>query len=85
MIEDWQESRQDYKDIQLDEIAKLPKGVAVVYQNDWIEPVLCKVDKFRGEERIYKKRTEVIISSCNEKKQILIHHEALVMKYDYLE
>ena len=60
------------KDIQLDEIAKLPKGVAVVYQNDWIEPVLCKVDKFRGEERIYKKRTEVIIPSCNEKKQILI-------------
>lgn len=43
------------KDNQLDEIAKLPKGVAVVYQNDWLEPVLCQVGKFRGEERIYKK------------------------------
>jgi len=34
------------KDDQLDEIAKLPKGVAVVYQNDWLEPVLCKVNRF---------------------------------------
>lgn len=42
------------KDDQLDEIAKLPKGVAVVYQNDWIEPVLCKVNKFRGEEKAYR-------------------------------
>lgn len=34
------------KDTQLDEIAKLPRGVAVVYQNDWLEPVLCKIKKF---------------------------------------
>ena len=38
------------RDEQLDEIAKLPKGVAVVYQNNWVEPVLCKVQKYRGEE-----------------------------------
>lgn len=31
------------KDNQIDEIAKLPTGVAVVYQNDWEEPVLCKI------------------------------------------
>lgn len=43
------------KDNQLDEIAKLSKGVAVVYQNDWIEPVLCKTRKYRGEERHYQK------------------------------
>lgn len=41
------------KDDQLDEIAKLPKGVAVVYQNDWLEPVLCKVNKYDGEEAPY--------------------------------
>lgn len=41
------------KDNQLDEIAKLPKGVAVVYQNDWVEPVLCQIDKFNGEEKEY--------------------------------
>jgi hypothetical protein len=28
---------------QMLELAKLPGGVGVVYQNDWIEPVLCKV------------------------------------------
>ena len=41
------------KDEQLDEIAKLPKGVAVVYQNDWVEPVLCKIEKFEGENELY--------------------------------
>ncbi len=47
------------KDEQLDEIAKLPKGVAVVYQNDWVEPVLCSVQKFRGTEGRYKYTPEV--------------------------
>ena len=42
------------KDEQLDEIAKLPKGVAVVYQNDWLEPVLCKVNKYDGNEVPYE-------------------------------
>lgn len=42
------------KDTQLDEIARLPKGVAVIYQNDWIEPVLCKIDKYAGQEREYQ-------------------------------
>ena len=38
------------KDNQVDEIAKLPTGVAVVYQNDWEEPVLCKIGKYEDEE-----------------------------------
>lgn len=38
------------KDKQIDEIAKLPTGVAVVYQNNWEEPVLCKIGKFYGDE-----------------------------------
>ncbi len=41
------------RDDQLDEMAKLPKGTAVVYQNDWAEPVLCKIQKFRGSEGVY--------------------------------
>lgn len=41
------------KDNQVDEIARLPQGVAVVYQNDWVEPVLCKIDKFSGEEKAF--------------------------------
>ncbi len=46
------------KDGQLDEIAKLPKGVAVVYQNDWVEPVLCQVQKYKGEEQPYQYKPE---------------------------
>ncbi|MBO5630816.1 MAG: ATP-binding protein, partial [Aeriscardovia sp.] len=37
------------KDNQVDEIAKLPVGVAVIYQNDWEEPVLCKIQQFDAE------------------------------------
>ena len=48
------------KDEQLDEIAKLPKGVAVVYQNDWIEPVLCKINRFEGKEEQYNYTREYI-------------------------
>lgn len=55
------------KDEQLDEIAKLPKGVAVVYQNDWIEPVLCKIDKYDGEETYYKYDKEIKYESDNKK------------------
>lgn len=32
-------------DAQITELSKLPCGVASVYQNEWIEPVLCKIDK----------------------------------------
>ena len=38
------------KEDEVDEIAKLPTGVAVVYQNDWEAPILCKISKFEGEE-----------------------------------
>jgi hypothetical protein len=41
------------KEEQLEEIARLPKGVAVVYQNDWLEPVLCHIGKFSGKEKPY--------------------------------
>ncbi len=41
-------------DDQIIELAKLPKGVAALYQNEWIEPVLCKIEKFNGKVREYK-------------------------------
>lgn len=48
------------KDNQVDEIAKLPTGVAVVYQNDWEEPVLCKIEQFPKEKRLeYEFKEEV--------------------------
>ena len=36
-------------DDQIVELAKLPLGVAAVYQNDWLEPVLCKIPPFGDE------------------------------------
>ncbi len=42
------------RDDQLDEISRLPTGVAIVYQNDWLEPVLCKVNKFQSSQLTYK-------------------------------
>ncbi len=40
------------KDNQIDEIAKLPTGVAVVYQNNWEEPVLCQIDRMSKDKRL---------------------------------
>lgn len=40
-------------DDQVDEIAKLPSGVAVVYQNNWASPVLALLNKAPVEERPY--------------------------------
>ena len=39
---------------QVNEIAKLPSGVAVVYQNDWVSPVLTMIDKAEVEENPYQ-------------------------------
>ena len=33
-------------DDQIVELAKLPCGVGAVYQNEWVQPVLCKIDYF---------------------------------------
>ena len=44
-------------DDQIIGLAKLPRGVAAVYQNDWISPVLCSVEKpkkLKEEEYIEK-------------------------------
>ena len=40
-------------DDQIIELSKLPLGVAAVYQNDWIEPVLCKVAHHHTTEQYY--------------------------------
>lgn len=48
-------------DEQIREIAKLPKGVAVVYQNDWIEAVLCQFDEFKEKNEYKKERKELLL------------------------
>ncbi|MCY7138666.1 DUF87 domain-containing protein [Streptococcus gordonii] len=52
-------------DDQILELARLPKGVAAVYQNEWIQPVLCKVDKFDGGGEVYQYRAELEMESSS--------------------
>ena len=48
---------------QVNEIAKLPSGVAVVYQNDWVSPVLTMIDKAEVEESTYTIKNPTKIKS----------------------
>lgn len=41
-------------DDQITELAKLPCGVGAVYQNEWVQPVLCKVDRVDIDEKPYQ-------------------------------
>ena len=52
-------------DDQILELARLPKGVAAVYQNEWIQTVLCKVDKFDDGGEVYQYREELEIESSS--------------------
>ena len=69
---------------QITELAKLPCGVAAVYQNEWIQPVLCKVDLFAAPEKpftfdpedndldnYYKTEVEESLLNCIMEKEIL--------------
>ena len=38
---------------QIKELSKLERGVAAIFQNDWVEPVLVKVNKCQIDEKIY--------------------------------
>ena len=49
-------------DQQIQELAKLEVGVAAVYQNNWIEPVLCKVAAFK-EERPFRFTPDAVTAS----------------------
>ncbi len=42
-------------DDQITELSKLKTGVAAVYQNNWLEPILCKIFRCEDDERIYVK------------------------------
>lgn len=51
-------------DQQIVELARLPKGVAAIYQNDWVEPVLCKIAKAEdGEHFAYSRPIDDVASN----------------------
>lgn len=58
-------------DDQIVELSKLPTGVAAVYQNDWLEPVLCHVKYFASKEKEYKNEEANIIDDKKLKKDII--------------
>ena len=47
-------------DDQITELAKLPCGVAAVYQNEWVQPVLCKVARYEDRGRVWTYRRETV-------------------------
>ena len=57
---------------QVNEIAKLPSGVAVVYQNDWVSPVLTMIDKADVMEIPYVNETRTVIKPVREARSDLI-------------
>ena len=50
---------------QIKELAKLPMGVAAVYQNEWLAPVLCKVAYFDSKMK-YTGGADISIAEINQ-------------------
>ena len=79
-------------DDQIVELAKLPCGVAAIYQNEWIQPVLCKIWKFSGQQVRYvyvpkenDERLDVEASSVSKSLLDYIMNKALFGKRNYGE
>lgn len=57
-------------DDQVIELAKLPCGVAAVYQNEWIQPVLCKIDRYNSPSARYDFNPESDLSIYDKKDDV---------------
>ena len=66
-------------DIQIDELSKLPTGVACIYQNDWHEAVLCKLPKFTSSEKLDVQK--ISKSESQKEKNDWILHQLLKKEY----
>lgn len=63
---------------QISELSKLETGVATVYQNDWLEPVLCKINYYKGNENSFIEKE--ILSNPDELKLNIT--EYLIKRYN---
>lgn len=60
-------------DEQIKELAKLPRGVAAVYQNEWVEAVLCKIIFFETAKNHYcKSKIQKIKKKLNQQQKLEI-------------
>lgn len=57
-------------DEQIEELARLNKGVAAVYQNDWLEAVLCHVDRYDYTEEPFAQQDDY---SADDLQKELLH------------
>ena len=59
-------------DQQIEELAKLECGIAAIYQNDWIEPILGKIYEFKNEQKnALKYSCSAISDSTKEAREII--------------
>ena len=63
--------------INKEELAKLKQGVAAVYQNKWIAPVLCAIKKYE----IDKDKSEVIKTNKTDLSKIIFDNKVLKAKF----
>ena len=57
---------------QVNEIAKLPSGVAAVYQNDWVAPVLTMIDKAKVTEKPYVAKNRTLIRTVSSARTLIL-------------
>lgn len=57
---------------QVNEIAKLPSGVAVVYQNNWVSPVLTMVNKANVTESTYENPHRTVIRPLRSARTVIL-------------
>jgi hypothetical protein len=51
-------------DNQINEISKFQTGVAAIYQNNWLQPILCKIDEYKKKNKLnYKAKINFDIES----------------------
>lgn len=70
------------KDNQIDELSKLPTGVAAVYQNDWQEAVLCQLPKYEMRDMEQDGINESTSVISRKQKENAILHKLLKNTYD---
>jgi hypothetical protein len=58
---------------QIEELSKLEQGVAAVYQNDWVEPVLIKVNKCELVEKEYDASDPTGVKDMAKIKKQIVH------------
>lgn len=73
-------------DSQIIELSKLQRGVAAIYQNDWINPVLCKIDYFGTQPQYsFKRESAEVEEKENELMLEILMDKELVRNVDRIE